>query len=224
LLELTLDGNKLTMDDVGCWGDALECLEAEHIDEGRIIRTIAFDGHELEDFRSPALASQSVEELERVDVVSVDWKEYLDGMVTGAPKHLGQVGLVVADSIRFYRQNLPREGARRLQTALAGLDVLFQLVASARALGGLPLDLLESPSDSPESSGPCESSSEPRIAALGRVLEEVVGCQQNRDDARLATVLELEFLPELAKWSALFETWIERREPSDHAVAPTGAA
>jgi len=193
-MELTFNGRKLEYEPSVSWGELLELLESEHLGEGQIIRNIVLDGEESQDFRSPEMARKPLEELGRIDVVSVDWKSHVRDMVLGAPHHVNQVGLVLADAVAFYGQNLPREGALRLRSALLGIDVLMKLVGTLSALGVVDPNRVET----------SDGATTDLAARFVSVLEEVVRCQEQDQNEELQQVLQDRLLPELATWGVVF--------------------
>ena len=113
-----LDGSRLELQESGSWAELLEDLESKHLETGRMIRSITLDGEELSDFRSAELVDKRVEELPRVDVVSVKLEDYSRELIGGAPRHLDQVSQVLGQAVSYYRQNLPSEGAKQLTPML----------------------------------------------------------------------------------------------------------
>lgn len=190
--ELWLDGNKLELGASGSWGEVLDQLETEHLTSGRMIRTIAFDGNELDDFRSEAVVERPLGELSRVEVVSVDLEEFSRELVAGAPRHLDQVSGVLALAVTFYRQDLPVEGAKQLHAALTGFDMLMKLVASISVVWQEELADIDGSA----------ALTDDALESLRGTLEGLVNCQENGATEELARAIE-ELIPRLEPWSAL---------------------
>jgi hypothetical protein len=193
LQEVWLDGEKLTLPPKRAFGELLTLLETQHLEDGRIIRSIAFDGQELEDFRSEEATSRAIDAGERVEVATIDWKQYLRETVEGAPRHVEQIGRVLAESISLYRQNLPAEGAKRLHSALIGIDVIMKLIASLASIGACDVERLPGGGDTKG------------LEFLGEVLTRIVRCQESGDSDGLARTLENDLVPQLATWGAFLE-------------------
>lgn len=192
--ELWLDGNKVDVSGPETWGDLLERLESEHLGEDRIIRTIAFDGQEQDDFRSEAVVTRTVDRLARVDVESVGLRDFSRELLVDAPRHIDQVAQVLVNTVRFYRQNLPTDGAAQLHAALSGFDMLLQLVGTSVGIWTTELESIEG---SP-------AISEAALVALKEAFAQLVAAQERNDVDEIARLVETELIPRMEPWSALF--------------------
>ena len=210
LQELWLDGNKLELRGGVSWGEVLEQVETEHLATGRIIRTIAFDGDELDDFRSEEVVQRPLDQLSSVEVTTVGLEEFSRELVAGAPSHLDQVSVVLAQAVSFYRQDLPVEGAKQLHAALIGFDMLMKLVASISVVWQEEL------ADIADNVGSV-ALNEDGLESLREALEGLVRCQEDGATEDLARAIE-ELIPRLAPWSALMVE-LERRLCVDAASA-----
>ena len=193
--EIMLDGHRLELPESATWSAVVHDVETNHLSPGRMILSVAIDGEELADYRE-SVSDEAFGESQRVEIQSVDISDYARQLVVQAPKHLEQVSLVLARSAALYRQKLPTDAAKSLHEALAGLDMLIQLLAAISAVFQVELKKLD------ESHAFDESA----LAAMRQTLESVVASQERGDNDALPDLLEKQLIPQLAPWGAFVGT------------------
>ncbi len=192
--ELWMDGNQLEMRGEQTWNELLERLEEECFSAGGIVLSVVMDGEEIEDFRSEQALARPIHELTRVDVVSADIEAFSRELIADAPSHVDRVARVLANTVSYYRQDLPKEAAKQLHVALDGYDMLLKLVSSAANIWGEKVDTL------PDAAAMSESS----LASLQQAFAALVAAQEKGELSEIARLVDEELIPSLQPWGSLF--------------------
>jgi hypothetical protein len=183
--ELEINGISLPINPaISEWRELLEELESSHLEPGKVIGAVHFDGIEVNEFRNQSVLTRPIESIGKVRIEVIPLKEMVKTALIESETYLLNLQTALVDIAETFRQGRTDQANSRLTQAFEGIKMFVAL------LRGIELALANTPNKLP-------STVEQIFEEMTPTLESLIEAQTQRDWILVADILEFELLANL---------------------------